>query len=134
MGTTLFIARIIGPVLILRAVSILIDRRHFIEMLEGLEREAATVSFSLFPIALNMAGVAIVVLHRDTSSIAAILIHIMAWGAILKSSALILFPKLVVAKARRFGQAGFLNVVLAMTLFVGVYFTWFGYFAGLFGE
>lgn len=127
MGTTLFLTRIIGPVLILRAISIVIDRKHFSEMLNGLQREVSTVSFSLFPIALNMAGVAIVITHRDTSSIAAWLIHLMAWGAILKSSILILFPKVIVTKAQQLGKAGFLNVVLVMTLAVGIYFSWFGY-------
>jgi hypothetical protein len=128
LETTLFLTRVIGPVLIARGVSIVIDRRHFAEMLDGLEREVATISFSLFPIALMMAGIAIAITHRDTSTLAAILIHIMAWGAIAKSSMLILFPKLLVMKAQRLGKAGFINVVLAMCLMVGAYFTWFGYF------
>jgi hypothetical protein len=38
----------------------------------------------------------------------------MAWGGILKASALILFPHAVAAKARLLEEAGFLNVVLAV--------------------
>jgi hypothetical protein len=56
-----------------------------------------------------------------------VLIHLIAWGRIVKASALILFPKLVAAKARALEQAGFLNVVLVVCLVVGGYFTWFGY-------
>ena len=129
MDTTLFLARVIGPVLILRGISILIDRRHFAEMIAGLDREVSTISFSLFPIALMMAGIAIVLSHRDASSLAGLLITAIAWGAIVKASVLILFPKLLVAKARRLGEAGFINVVLVMCLAVGAYFTWFGYVA-----
>jgi len=51
----------------------------------------------------------------------------MAWGGIGKGSALILFPQVVVAKARVLERAGFLNVVLFVCLVVGSYFTWFGY-------
>lgn len=128
MELTELVSKVVGPVLLLRAVSILLDRRHFLEMLRGLDREITTVSFSLFPIALLMTCIALAVCHSDTSSLAAILIHVIAWGGILKSSALILFPGLVVAKARALEQAGFLNVVLVVCLLVGAYFTWYGFF------
>jgi hypothetical protein len=127
MELTSLVAKVVGPVLLLRALSILIDRAHFHEMLRGVEREITTVSFSLFPIALLMTCITLALVHSDTSSVAAILIHVIAWGGIVKSSALILFPKLVVAKAQALGRAGFLNVVLAVCFLVGGYFTWFGY-------
>ncbi len=47
MASTPLLSRIIGPVLVLRGISILIDRRHFGAMLDGLDREATTVSFSV---------------------------------------------------------------------------------------
>jgi hypothetical protein len=128
MTTTSLIAKIVGPVLLLRALSILIDRQHFIEMLGGLHREISTISFSFFPIALLMTGIAIVVLHSDHSSLAAVLIRLMAWGGIAKASALMLFPGIVAGKALLLQRAGFLNVVLGVCLLVGGYFTWFGYF------
>ena len=96
-------------------------------MLERLEDEAATVSFSMFPVALLMAGIAVVLIHRDVSSLAAILFHIMAWGMIIKTSLLILVPSLVARKARMIGQAGFLHVVCYACLIVGAYLAWFGY-------
>ena len=130
MDFTLIFAQIVGPVLILRALSIVIDREHFDEMLAGLEGEITTVSFSLFPIALFMTCAALAIMHDDLSSPAAILIRIIAWVGMLKASALILFPKVVMAKAQMLGKAGFLNVVLVMSFLVGAYFTWFGY-AGL---
>ena len=129
MELTSLIAKVVGPVLLLRALSILLDRKHFVEMVRGLEREVTTVSFSVFPIALLMTCVTLVVFHSDTSSVAAILVHVIAWGGILKASALILFPGVVVAKARTLERAGFLNVVLLVCFVVGGYFTWFGYFA-----
>lgn len=127
MDLTLLIAQLVGPVLLLRALSIVIDREHFDKMLAGLESEITTVSFSLFPIALWMTCAALAITHDDLSSPAAILIRIIAWGGLLKASALILFPKAVVVKARMLGRAGFLNVALVVCFVVGAYFTWFGY-------
>jgi hypothetical protein len=129
MDFTVVFAKVVGPLLLIRALSILLDRRHFLEMLAGVERETTTVSFTFFPIALFITCATIAVTYRDTSSLAAILIHLMAWGGIAKSTALMLFPRLMVAKARLLGQAGFLYVVFAVCLAAGGYFTWFGYFA-----
>ena len=129
MELTSLIAKVVGPVLLLRALSILLHRKHFVDMVRGLEREVTTVSFSLFPIALLMTCITLAVFHSDTSSVAAILVHVIAWGGMLKASALILFPRVVVAKARTLERAGFLNIVLLVCVLVGGYFTWFGYFA-----
>ena len=75
MEFTLLFSKIVGPVLLVRALSIVLDRKHFVETLDGREREVTTVSFSLFPIALFMTCMAIVVTHSDTSSLAAIFIY-----------------------------------------------------------
>lgn len=128
METTIFLSKVIGPVLVLRGISILIDRKHFAAMLRGVEKEISTVSFSLFPIALVMSCIALALVHKDTSSIAAIFLHIIAWGGMLKGSLLILFPHVISAKARMIGDAGFIYVVTAVCLGVGAYFTWFGFF------
>lgn len=129
MRLTSLIAKVVGPVLLLRGVSILIDRSHFTDMLAALDREVSTVSFSVFPIALLITCLALAAVHSDRSSIAALLIRIMLWGGIIKASALILFPRLVVAKAQLLGRADFLGVVLVVCFVLGGYFTWFGYFA-----
>jgi hypothetical protein len=128
MDLTSFIAKVVGPVLLLRAVSILIDRRHFVDMVRGLDRELTSVSFSAFPIALLMTSIGVAVVHSDVSTPAGVLIRIMVWGGILKGSALILFPRVMAAKARMLERAGFLTVVVVVCLVVGAYFTWFGYF------
>jgi hypothetical protein len=129
MELTVLIAKVVGPVLLLRGLSIVHNRRHFVEMLRGLERETTTVAFSFFPVALLMTCLALAVIHSDTSSLAAILIHVIAWGGIVKGTVLILFPAALAAKARVLERAGVLHVVLVMCLLLGSYFTWFGYLA-----
>ena len=78
MATALLLSKILGPVLLLRGISILIDRQHFIAMLEGLDKEATSVAFSVFPIILLMASIALAVTHSGTSSPAAIILHAIA--------------------------------------------------------
>ncbi len=129
MEFTVLFSKIVGPVLIIRALSILIDRNHFFEMVDGLKAEITTVSFSFFPVALFMTAVAILVTHSDTSSLAAILIYIIAWGALAKSTVLMLFPGVAVDKAKLLVKAGFLNVVLLVCFAAGGIFTYFGSFA-----
>ncbi len=127
MDTTILLARVVCPVLLLRGISLMIGRQHFLTMLDRLPEESKTVSFSLFPIAMLMTALAIVNTYEDTSSLAAILFHLIAWGMILKTSLLILFPSLVAQKAQMIGQAGFLWIVLLTTLIIGIYLIWFGY-------
>lgn len=128
MNSTVLIAKLVGPVLLVRALSLLIDQEHFVAMIDGLDREVATVSLSFFPIALMMACLAILALHADRSNLAGLMITLMAWGGIAKASGLMLFPHVLAAKALLLQRAGFLNVVLVVCLLVGGYFTWFGYF------
>ena len=129
MDLTVLFAKVVGPVLLLRAASIVLHRKQFVEMVRGLDREVGTVAFSFFPVALLMACLALAAVRWDTSHPAGMLITLIAWGGTLKASALILFPDAVVAKARALERAGFLNVVLIVCALVGGYFTWFGYLA-----
>ena len=59
---------------------------------------------------------------------AAIILHVIAWGGILKGAVLILRPKVLLAQAQHFGRPGFLHGVWIVCTVLGVYFTWFGYF------
>ena len=127
MESTILLAKVIGPVLVLRSISILIDREHFKAMVDGLDKEISTVSFSLFPVALLMSAIALAVLHTDRSTPAGLLITVIAYGGILKGSLIILFPRLLLPKAKMLVEAGFLNVVTVVCALVGAYFCWVGY-------
>ncbi len=129
MTVTLVLAKVLGPLLVLRGLSLIVDRPHFQAMLRGLDQEVSTVSFSMIPVALFAAGALLVTAGADSSTAAGILFQVMAWGMMLKAGALILFPRLVVRKAQMLGQAGFLNVVCVVTLLAGGYLSWVGYFA-----
>src|SRR5262245_685133 len=110
MEQTKLITKVVGPVLLLRASSILVDRQHFLTMLDGLDREVTTISFSFFPIALLMGCITLAVVHSDRSSPAALLVRLMAWGGMAKASALIVAPQAMATKAHLLQRAGFLDV------------------------
>ena len=128
METTVLLSKILGPVLLLRGVSILVDRQRFVGTLEGLEQEATSVAFSVFPFILFMASVALAVTHSDTSNPAAILLHVIAWGGIVKGAVLILWPGTVLAKAEFFGRTVIVYAIGGVCTGIGTYFTWYGYF------
>lgn len=129
MNATVVLTKIIGPVLLVRAISLLLDPAHFLAIIDGLDREVDTVAFSFFPIAFMMACLALIVLHTDRSTPAAWLIQVMAWGGLAKATGLMLFPGVMAAKAHVLAQAGFLNVILVACIAVGAYFSWFGWVA-----
>ena len=128
MDTTLFLSRLVGPVLIVRGLTLIIYREHFRQMMNNLEQEMRTISFAMVPVGIMLGGLAILQLHDDTSSVAAILFHLIGWGAVVKTTLLMLFPKRISAKVQILGRWGFLTVAWVVTSAVGVYFTWFGYF------
>ena len=84
MDPTRMIAKVVGPVLIVRALSIVIDPEHFREMLRGLDREVATVSFSMMPIFILMACISLAVVPLRSRSLATILIRLVAFAGIVK--------------------------------------------------
>ena len=129
MGLTIIMSKVVGPVLLLRAASILIDRQQFTEMLKNLEQESRTISFSMFPIAVLMTAIAIATIHTDTSSLAAIIFHLIAWMMIAQTSLLIVVPSLVAQNVRFLGRIGFVNFVCALCSVIGAYLTWFGFFS-----
>ena len=81
MDFTLLFCKVVGPVLLIRAIFDPAGSEAFVQILEGVEGETGTVAFSFFPIALFMAGAAIAVTQSDLSSPAGILIQVIAWGA-----------------------------------------------------
>ena len=127
MDTTLFLSRVIGPLLIVRGVTIILYREHFRQIMNNLEQEMRTISFAMVPVGIMMGALAILQVHDDTSSIAAILFHIIAWGAVIKTTVIMLVPRLVAAKVKILAELGFLTVAMVATSAVGVYLTWFGY-------
>ena len=127
MDTTLFLSKIIGPVLLLSGMSILFDRQQVVTMLERLEKESTSAAFSALPVILLMASLALAVTHEDTSSPAAVILHVIAWVGILKGAALMLRPKAVLALGSRAGKKTVLHGVWVVSVGLGAYLTWFGY-------
>ena len=95
-------------------------------MREGLEKEATSAAFSVLPVILLRASIALAVTHDDTSSPAAVILHVVAWAGILKGAVLILRPKVVLAYGRHAGKS-VLHFAWVVSAGSGAYLTWFGY-------
>ena len=127
METTVLLSKILGPVLLLRGISIFFDRQQVVTMLERLEEESTSAAFSTLPVILFMASLALAVTHKDTSNPAAVILHIIAWVGILKGALLILRPRAVLSFGGLAGKAAFPHGVWVVSVVLGVYLTWFGY-------
>ena len=129
MDLNLLIAKLVGPVLLVRSLSILIDKKHFEAMLEGLDKEIKTLSFSFIPVTLFAAALFILNYQTDRTSFDGIAITCIAVLAIIKTSLLMLFPDLMVEKAKKLGELGVVAFAMFGTLSIGICLTYLGYFA-----
>ena len=100
-------------------------------MREGLEKEATSAAFSVLPVILLRASIALAVTHDDTSSPAAVILHVVAWAGILKGAVLILRPMVVLAYGRHAGKSFVLHFAWVVSAGSGGYLTWFGYLRAL---
>ena len=109
-------------------MSILFDRQQVVTMLGRLEKESTSAAFSALPVILLMASLALAVTHKDASSPAAVILHVIAWVGILKGAVLMLRPKIVLSYGRHAGKTAVLHGVWVVSVVLGAYLTWFGYF------
>jgi hypothetical protein len=90
MRDSAFIARLMGPVLLVNAVAILVNRKGFQEMISGATRNPSVIY--LAGLLTLLAGLAIIEFHNDWRLGWPLLITIIGWLAILGGIARIMFP------------------------------------------
>ena len=127
--TTLFLSRLIGPIVLLLGVSFAIQHKFYIDLLNKLKENGAFLF--LIAIVELTAGLAIVLNHNLWTSAPEIIISIMGYGMILEGTLVILGGKTWIKLAiRLFSRTTPLFVFSALVaLALGGYLTWMGYFA-----
>ena len=126
MANSVFLAKLIGPVALVAAVSLFLNATAYRAMAQEFLRSPALVYLSGF---LTMtAGVAIVLTHNVWVANWPVLITIFGWLAAIGGAARIAFPD----KVRTIGESFLrkpmvLNVGGAIWLAIGAVFCYFGY-------
>jgi hypothetical protein len=126
MQTSLFIARLIGPVMLVIGLAVFANQRGFRDMAE--EFMASRALLFLSALLIMPAGLAIVLTHNVWTADWRVLITIFGWLATI-GGAVRLFGPLFVVKAGRavLKQPHFTSVAAAIWVVLGLLFCFFGY-------
>jgi hypothetical protein len=126
MQTSVFLAKLIGPILVLVGVSLLVNRKGF----EALAREAlgSPTLLYLFGLLDFTAGLAIVLVHNIWVADWQVIITILGWLLIIRGVVRTLFIEQVKPFATRFlKNKTAVTMALAVTLGLGLVLSYFGY-------
>lgn len=126
MDTSILLARIIGPLLLVVGVGIFINLEHYRRLV---------VDFGASPLSIYMAGTTALVLgllivayHNVWEWRWPVIITVMGWLALVKGAVRIIVPKLVAARAAHYGRNT--NIVMTTAIVciaLGAVLTYFGY-------
>jgi len=126
MSTSVFLARLIGPVMLVIGLAVFANQRGFRDMAE--EFMASRALLFLSALLIMPAGLAIVLTHNVWTADWRVLITIFGWLAAI-GGAVRLFGPLFVVKAGRavLKQPHFTSVAAAIWVVLGLLFCFFGY-------
>jgi hypothetical protein len=127
MNRSLFLARLIGPVLVITGLGMLASGQNYLDIATGIIGDGALLYFG--SVLGLLAGMALVLTHNAWVADWRVIITLLGWFSVIESAVWILAPKLL---ARLYAPL----LVPAMPLFVGVLalllgavLCYFGYFA-----
>jgi hypothetical protein len=128
MQTSVFLARLIGPVLLIAGIGLLANRRAFNAMAQDVLRSHALVYlFGLIDLAI---GLAIVLTHNVWVADWRVLITLMGWLSIVRGTVRIVFPDQVMKLgARLLRRDAAMTASLAVAIVLGLVLIYFGYVA-----
>jgi hypothetical protein len=128
MQTSLFLAKLIGPVMLVIGLAVFANQRGFRDMAE--EFMASRALMFLSGLLIMPVGLAIVLTHNVWTANWRVLITLLGWLGVI-GGALRLFGPLFVVKAGHAAlkQPHFATVAAAIWVVLGLLFSFFGFFA-----
>ena len=127
MQTSLYLARLIGPVFVVVGLSTLVNPQGYLDMATGIIGDAALLYFSC--VLGLLGGIALVLAHNVWVADWRVIITVLGWLSVIESAAWILAPRPL---ARFFGPMITQPTPLiggAVALILGAVLCYFGYFA-----
>jgi hypothetical protein len=130
MNTSIFLARLIGPVTLVAGIALFLNRRAFRAMAEEFLNSRALLYLS--GLLIMPAGLAIVLTHNVWVLNWPVLITLLGWLATIGGAVRIAFPERVESIGRGFLRHPMgLNVAGGIWVALGAILTLFGYVANL---
>ena len=126
MQTSIFIARLIGPVLLVTGVALLVNRKDFDALVqEFLRSRALLLLVALVDLAV---GLAIVLTHNVWVADWRIIITLLGWLLLVRGAVRLLIPDQVKALGTKvLGNANVVTGSLAVVTVLGLVLSYFGY-------
>ena len=127
MGTSIFIARIMGPSLLIIAAGIMFNQGYYRKVMEDFSKNSGLLLYGGF-LALFI-GFLLVSSHNLWVAGWPVIITIYGWGGIVKGAWLIIFPNSVSKFIQIYQKNKVLLAVQSVfVLALGIALTFFGYF------
>ena len=126
MQTSIFLAKLLGPILLIAGIAMLVNRKE----LDALARELLRSSLLLFLLGLIdfSVGLAIVLNHNVWIADWRVLITLLGWLLIVRGAVRVLIPDQVKPLgAKLLNNANAVTASLAGTVVVGLVLSYFGY-------
>ena len=125
MDISIYLAKVFGIYLIIVPIAVLINRKHFKELLDDFSKNSSFVFFS--GIIHLILGLFVVIAHNIWTNDWRIIITLLAWAGILKGIIRIMFPFKIarwvskIKDIRKFWAWCFIMILL------GIYLTYIGF-------
>ena len=128
MATSILLAKILGPYLIIVAIGIMFNPKFYQKMIEDFFKNAALLY--LGGVMALIIGMVIVLFHNVWVPSWPVIITIFGWGGLLKGIWLIVFPNSVGKLTQIYQRKpALLRVHMIVVLVIGLFLTAKGYFA-----
>lgn len=126
MQTSIFLAKLLGPTMVVIGAAVLLNARRFSDYAREFIDHPALLFLS--SILLLPAGIAIVLVHNVWVADWPVIVTIFGWLLILSSAIRLLAPEFVIAQARHvISMPSMPAIAGAIWLLIGLIFCLFGY-------
>jgi len=130
MSTSIFLARLIGPVMALVGVSLIVNEAAFRKMAQEFLRSPALIFFS--GMILLPAGLAVVLSHNVWVMDWPVIITVLGWVAVISGAVRVFAPQRVTKVGKNFlARKDVTTAAAAFWLVVGAVLCYFGFFSGV---
>jgi hypothetical protein len=128
MQTSIFLARLIGPALLLVGIGVLSNQKHYRAMVTQFTKSAPV--FFVISVIGVVAGLAVVLFHNVWVADWRVIITLLAWANLLRGAFGLLFPEQALGFAARASrQPNLMLISGAVAAILGATLAYFGYLA-----
>ena len=129
MQTSIFLARLIGPVMALVGVSLLVNELAFRKMAQEFLRSPALIFFS--GMILMPAGLAVVLSHNVWVANWTVIITLLGWIAVISGAVRVFAPDRATKLGKKVLSYNFTMAAAAFWVIVGAALCYFGFRSGV---